>query len=77
MSQESPPEQRARFTVHEPFMGAIVVQMNQTFSNLLQRFIDEVDEADTVEKELWAFRRALGDPAESKQKYDQKRRGTK
>ncbi len=68
-----PPEQRPRFTVHEPFMGVIVVQMNLAFSSLLQRFIDEVDEADSVEPELWAFRRALGDPVESKLKYDEKR----
>lgn len=54
-------------------MGVIVVQMNSSFSNLLQQFIDEVDAADTVERELWAFRRALGNPAQSRQRYDQKR----
>lgn len=71
--QGSPPEQRPRFTVHEPFMGVTVVQMSLAFSSLLQRFIDEVDEEESVEPELWAFRRALGDPVESKIKYEEKR----
>lgn len=69
----SAPEQRPRFTVHEPFMGVTVVQMNLAFSSLLQRFIDEVDEEASVEPELWAFRRALGDPVESRTKYEEKR----
>lgn len=66
-------EVRPRFTVHEPFMGVVMVQMNQAFSSLLQRFIDEIDETNTVESELWAFRRALGDPTVSRQKYEEKR----
>ena len=66
-------EQKPAFNVHEPFMGVVVVQMNHVFSALLQRFIDEVDAADTVEPELWAFRRALGDPAGSRAAFEAKR----
>jgi hypothetical protein len=45
---------KAATSIHRPraVMGVTVVQMNQAFSNLLQQFIDEVDEADTVEKEF-------------------------
>lgn len=68
-----PQEQKAAFVVHEPFMGVIVVQMNAIFSALLQRFIDEVDDAETVEPELWALRRALADPAGSRAAFQAKR----
>ncbi len=77
MSREPPQEQRPRFSVQEPFMGVVAVQMNCAFSTLLQRFIDEVDEVQAVEREVWAFRRALGNPTESRQKYNEKKsRGT-
>lgn len=76
MAREQGHEKRPRFSVGEPFSGVVTVQMNQEFSNLLQRFIDAVDEAETVEPELWAFRRALGNPAQSKLKYEQKKKGT-
>lgn len=68
-----PQEQKPAFKVQEPFMGVVVVQMNHLFSALLQRFIDEVDDADAVEPELWAFRRALGDPAGSRAAFEAKR----
>lgn len=68
MDSETP-----RFAVQEPFMNVVTVQMNAAFSNLLQRFIDEVDEAERVESELWAFRRALGNPSRSRQRYEEKR----
>lgn len=71
--QTSPPEQRPRFVVQEPFMGVIVVQMNHEFCNLLQHFVDAMDAAQTVGPEVWAFRRALGNPAKSRKVYEEKK----
>jgi len=70
-------QEPSKFTVHEPFMGTVTVQMNETFRRLLSNFIDEVDAASKVEPELWAFRKALENPAESKLKYETKRNSFK
>lgn len=68
-----PQEQRPRFVVQEPFMGVIVVQMNLEFSNLLQHFVDAMNVAQVVGSEVWAFRRALGNPAKSRRVYEEKK----
>jgi hypothetical protein len=49
----------AKFAISECFMGVTTVQMNPRFRELLIQFIEEVDEGDKVEVELWAFRNAL------------------
>jgi len=64
---------RPAFCVNEPFQGVVVVQMNQQFSRLLQEFIDEINNSVKVDSEIWALRRALADPAGSRDSRDAKR----
>lgn len=71
MPEVLPP--RPAFCVNEPFQGVVVVQMNQQFSRLLQEFIEEMNNDMRVNSEIWALRRALADPAGSRDSRDAKR----
>jgi hypothetical protein len=67
------PLSRPAFNVCEPFQGVVLVQMNSQFALLLQDFIDDMNQDVHVEKEIWALRRALADPAGSRDARDAKR----
>lgn len=52
------------FSISEPYGGVTIVQMDETFANIMKQFISEID---GVESEIWAFKQALADPAASSQ----------
>lgn len=64
-------QQSPKFNVEEPFMGVTNVQMNDHMRDLLCQLINEVD---NVERELFAFARALQDPRKSRELRQEKRR---
>lgn len=68
------PQDTARFTVHEPFMGVMVVQMNTTFCKMLQQFLEDAHGKGAIEPELWALRRALSNPHASRRRFEEKKR---
>lgn len=52
------------FSVSPPYGGVTIVQMDETFANIMKQFISDIE---GVESEIWAFRQALADPAASSQ----------
>lgn len=65
------------FSVGEPFMGVLTVQMNRAMADLLNRFIYEVSQEynpEDVETEIKAFSSALRNPHKAADIRREKRR---
>jgi hypothetical protein len=55
--------QRPVFTVTTPINGVVSITMNFEMSQLLQRLVEDVKNAENeIEPELWSMARALKDP---------------
>jgi hypothetical protein len=64
------------FNVSEPFMGVTNVQLNRTMVDLLINVLQ--DQQNTMlPKEVWAFVRALNDPAGCREMRAQRKRLTR
>lgn len=60
------------FNVSEPFLGVTTIQLNRS---MVDKLIDVLNNQDgQLEKEIWAFLRALNDPAGCREMRAQKKR---
>lgn len=65
-------QDKPTFNVSEPFLGVTTVQLNKA---MVDKLIDVLNNQEgQLEKEIWAFLRALNDPAGCREMRAQKKR---
>lgn len=64
-------QDKPTFNVSEPFLGVTTVQLNRSMVDLLIAILQ--DQEGQLEKEVWAFIRALNDPAGCREMRQRKR----
>ncbi len=60
------------FNVSEPFLGVTTIQLNRAMVDMLVQVLN--NQEGQLEKEIWAFLRALNDPAGCREMREQKKR---
>lgn len=65
--------EKPTFNVNEPFHGVTIVQLNQSMIELLIQTLSQ-DSTRMLPKEVWAFVRALNDPAGCREMRAMRRR---
>lgn len=65
-------QEKPTFNVSEPFLGITTVQLNRAMVDMIITVLNEQE--GQLEKEIWAFLRALNDPAGCREMRAQKKR---
>lgn len=63
--------QRPTFNVCEPFLGVYVIQLNSEMREMLLGVLNQFGD---LEKELYAFKRSLENPAASRERRQNRKR---
>ena len=65
-------QEKPTFNINEPFLGVTTVQLNRPMVDLLINVLQ--DQEGQLEKEIWAFIRALNDPAGCREMRTQRKK---